>query len=189
MKLRSRIGFKAVAFILVFAIAAALISVRFNVIAFEDYVPTVGNEAVPDLSYIETEAESVPDALFEVSDSRSSNSKTLRFNDGSMLLCDKWGNEYIEYFYDASGSPYALRYFNGTSYAKNNFVKNAEGDILELRNTANTLVATYIYDGWGKLASVKDGSGNAITSQTHIANLNIQQHIRRRSNCHESFWL
>ncbi len=93
--------------------------------------------------------------------------------DGSMLLCDKWGNEYIEYFYDASGSPYALRYFNGTSYAKYYFVKNAEGDILELRNTANTLVATYIYDGWGKLVSVKDGSGNAITSQTHIANMNI----------------
>ncbi|MBO4261711.1 MAG: RHS repeat protein [Clostridia bacterium] len=106
--------------------------------------------------------------------SKSVNGTTHTYTyDGSMLLCDKWGNEYIEYFYDASGSPYALRYFNGTSYAKYYYVKNAECDILELRNTANTLVATYIYDGWGKLVSVIDGSGNAITSQTHIANLNI----------------
>ena len=52
------------------------------------------------------------------------------------------------------------------------FTKNIEGDILELRSSANTLVARYIYDGWGKLLEVRDASGNAITSSTHIANLN-----------------
>jgi len=41
-----------------------------------------------------------------------------------------------------------------------------------LRSSTNTLVARYIYDGWGKLLEVRDASGNAITSSTHIANLN-----------------
>ena len=92
--------------------------------------------------------------------------------DGTLLICDKWGSQYIEYFYDASGSPYALNYYNGSTSTKYYFVKNIEGDILELRSGTNTLVARYIYDGWGKLLEVRDASGNAITSSTHIANLN-----------------
>lgn len=92
--------------------------------------------------------------------------------DGSLLLCDKWGSQYIEYFYDASGSPYALNYYNGSTSTKYFFVKNIEGDILELRGSTNALVAKYIYDGWGKLLEVRDASGNAITSFEHIANLN-----------------
>ncbi len=92
--------------------------------------------------------------------------------DGSLLLCDKWGGQYVEYFYDATGKPYALRYYDGILPTKYYFTKNIEGDILELRSSANTLVARYIYDGWGKLLEVRDASGNAITSSTHIANLN-----------------
>ena len=93
--------------------------------------------------------------------------------DGSLLLCDKWGSEYVEYFYDASGSPYALNYFNGTAATKYYFVKNVEGDILELRTESNALAAKYIYDCWGRLLEVRDAGGNPITSTTHIANLNI----------------
>ncbi len=92
--------------------------------------------------------------------------------DGMLLLCDKWGSQYIEYFYDASGSPYSLNYYNGSTSVKYYFVNNIEGDVLELRTGTNTLVARYIYDGWGKLLEVRDASGNAITSSTHIANLN-----------------
>ena len=92
--------------------------------------------------------------------------------DGSLLLCDKWGSQYIEYFYDATGKPYALRYYDGILPTKYYFTKNIEGDILELRSSTNTLAARYIYDGWGKLLEVRDASGNAITSSTHIANLN-----------------
>ena len=90
-----------------------------------------------------------------------------------LLLCDKWGSEYVEYFYDASGSPYALSYFNGTAATKYYFVKNVEGDILELRTENNALAAKYVYDCWGRLLEVRDAGGNPITSTTHIANLNI----------------
>ncbi len=44
--------------------------------------------------------------------------------------------------------------------------------MLELRDAYDYSVAFYEYDPWGKLLSVKDASGNAITSATHIANIN-----------------
>ena len=93
--------------------------------------------------------------------------------DGSLLLCDKWDNKYVEYFYDAEGNPYALSFYNGNSTSKYYFVRNASGDILELRTTTGTLAAKYIYDAWGKLISVKDASGNEITSSASIANINV----------------
>ena len=92
--------------------------------------------------------------------------------DGSLLLCDKWSNKYVEYFYDAEGNPYALKFFNGSSSTKYYFVRNAAGDILELRTGSGTLAAKYIYDTWGKLLSIKDSSGNEITSSTNIAIIN-----------------
>ena len=91
--------------------------------------------------------------------------------DGSQLLCDKWDGKYIEYFYDAGGSPYALSYYNGSSTEKFYFVKNAEGDILELRTASGALCASYVYDAWGKIVSVKNSAGTEITAQTHIAKL------------------
>ena len=103
--------------------------------------------------------------------------------DGMLLLCDMWDDKYIEYFYDSSGSPYALNYFDGTTARKHYFVKNVEGDILELRTGSGTLTAKYVYDGWGKLLEVRDASGNPITSSSHIANLNI---LRCRSYIYDT---
>ncbi len=34
------------------------------------------------------------------------------------------------------------------------------------------MVARYTYDAWGKVLSITDGNGNAVTSSTHIANIN-----------------
>ena len=39
-------------------------------------------------------------------------------------------------------------------------------------NTSGSIVAKYTYDAWGKVTAVKDASGNAITSSTHVANIN-----------------
>lgn len=46
------------------------------------------------------------------------------------------------------------------------------GDVDQIFNTSGNLVARYIYDTWGNTVSVTDASGNAITSTTHIANIN-----------------
>ena len=91
---------------------------------------------------------------------------------GEVLVCETWGHSCIEYFYDESGAPLYFLYDDGSSVQKYYYITNAQGDVIQLRSASNTLLALYSYDAWGKLLSVKDASGNAITSATHIANIN-----------------
>ena len=49
---------------------------------------------------------------------------------------------------------------------------NRRGDVVALYDSTGTLFATYDYDVWGKLISVKDASGNTITSDSNFAILN-----------------
>ena len=44
--------------------------------------------------------------------------------------------------------------------------------MIALYNSAGTLFARYEYDAWGKLLSVKDSSGNAITDSSNFAIIN-----------------
>ena len=44
--------------------------------------------------------------------------------------------------------------------------------MVQLRAEDNSLVAEYIYSGYGEILSIKDASGNEITDQNHIANVN-----------------
>ena len=49
---------------------------------------------------------------------------------------------------------------------------NSRGDIEGIYNGNGELRAKYEYDAWGNVLSIKDASGNAITSASHIGNLN-----------------
>lgn len=49
---------------------------------------------------------------------------------------------------------------------------NSRGDIIGIYNGDGILKAQYKYDSWGNVLSVTDENGNAITSATHIGNLN-----------------
>jgi RHS repeat-associated protein len=75
---------------------------------------------------------------------------------------------YISYYYDENGAPMGIN-VNGSAYF---FVKNLQGDITAIMSYTGTVVAKYTYDAWGKLLSVRDGNNQAVTSPTHIANLN-----------------
>ena len=75
---------------------------------------------------------------------------------------------YISYYYDENGAPMGVN-VNGSAYF---FVKNLQGDITAIMSYTGTVVAKYTYDAWGKLLSVRDGNNQAVTSPTHIANLN-----------------
>ena len=55
---------------------------------------------------------------------------------------------------------------------ENYYVLNLQGDVIELRNADGTLYCSYTYDAWGKVLSVRDGDGNAITGINNIANRN-----------------
>ena len=97
--------------------------------------------------------------------------------DGDRLLCEilqaNSNPKELWFLYDGSGQLVGLQYQNQTYI----FVKNIQGDVTQLRQ-GNTVVANYTYDAWGKLLSVTDANGAAITNASHIANLNP---IRYRS--------
>ena len=46
------------------------------------------------------------------------------------------------------------------------------GDVTALLDTQGNVVVKYAYDAWGKVLSVTDGSGNAITDEYHVGNQN-----------------
>ena len=79
----------------------------------------------------------------------------------------------LDFIYDESGKPFALVYTNGTATPVTYYyVLNLQGDVVALLDSSGTCVARYNYNAWGEILSVTNANGVAITSSTHIANLN-----------------
>ena len=55
------------------------------------------------------------------------------------------GNDELHFFYDAQNRP-AVVVYNGTAYA---YVKNLQGDIIAILDSAGSAVVRYTYDAWG----------------------------------------
>ena len=100
--------------------------------------------------------------------------------DGTQLLAERYGTTRLEFMYNESGQPHLVRYStnSGSSYGTYYYILNQQGDVMALMDTAGELAVKYTYDPWGKVLTVTNGSGTAITSATHIANVNP---IRYRS--------
>ena len=60
-----------------------------------------------------------------------------------------YGNDYLDFFYDADGRPFALNY-NGTYYY---YILNLQGDVIRLIDSNGITVAAYEYDPYGKIIS------------------------------------
>ena len=84
------------------------------------------------------------------------------------------GNAKFYYSYDANGTLYSVKYTltDSSDLMTYYFTHNSRGDIVGIYNGAGQLRAHYEYDAWGNVLSVTDQNGNAITSATHIGNLN-----------------
>ncbi len=52
------------------------------------------------------------------------------------------------------------------------YIKNLQEDIIGIKDANFNLVATYKYDSWGKILSIKDSNGIEITDTKHIAHIN-----------------
>ncbi|MBQ8185096.1 MAG: RHS repeat-associated core domain-containing protein, partial [Lachnospiraceae bacterium] len=70
--------------------------------------------------------------------------------------------------YDNENSVCGIIYENATYY----FQKNLQGDVIALVDANAQVAARYTYDAWGKVTGVKTKDGTAITSSTHVANIN-----------------
>jgi len=98
--------------------------------------------------------------------------------DGSTLLAQKVGNDWMYFFYDADGILGFI--YNNCAYY---YAKNLQGDVLSVLDSYGLTVCEYTYDSWGKLITVTDDSGNAVTNSTHVALLNP---IRYRGYLYDS---
>lgn len=84
------------------------------------------------------------------------------------------GNIWLTYLYDEAGTRYGFQYKNGSVIKYYYYLYNGQGDVTEIVDSNGNTVAQYTYNAWGRLLSVKNGIGNAVSasSTTHIANLN-----------------
>lgn len=98
---------------------------------------------------------------------------TYEYLDG-LLMHETRGEQAYDYYYDANGQLYAVSYKLSENDTKKvyYFTHNWRGDIVGIYNGNGDLKATYSYDAWGNVTAIEDASDNAITSATHIANLN-----------------
>ncbi|WP_051515133.1 RHS repeat-associated core domain-containing protein, partial [Fervidicella metallireducens] len=84
---------------------------------------------------------------------------------GDKVTLESNGCDTIDYSYDSSDNLISMK-LNGVEYY---YIRNAQGDILGLLDGTGTQVASYTYDSWGKLISIKDQNGNDVTNTTwHI---------------------
>ena len=65
------------------------------------------------------------------------------------LLRETYGSNTLDFFYDANGYPYALKY-NGTTYY---YITNLQGDVMYLIDANENTVASYEYDPYGNMVS------------------------------------
>ena len=76
---------------------------------------------------------------------------------GEKIIAEKIGEEYLKFYYDATGV--CGFNYNGIDYY---YQKNIQGDILRIYNDSGALYAEYSYDAWGK-CTIKNNVNNIAT--------------------------
>ena len=68
------------------------------------------------------------------------------------------GTNTLDFFYDTSGKPYALKYNNTLYY----YITNLQGDVLHIVDTYGVPVVSYSYDPYGKPTVTSDTSNKSL---------------------------
>ena len=85
-----------------------------------------------------------------VRSSKTVGSTTYKYTTLSGLVTRQTGgNATIDFVYDESNQPLAMKYNNTLYY----YVLNAQGDVVRIINSSRSVVASYTYDPWGKIIS------------------------------------
>lgn len=69
--------------------------------------------------------------------------------DGTRILADYSSGSELVFAYDEKNAPQSFTY-NGTKY---NYVTNLQGDVIEIRDSANNVVGSYVYNAYGQIIS------------------------------------
>ncbi len=102
------------------------------------------------------------------SKSRSDGKACKYYLDGTDIILEKRAADMLYYIRDDVGSLIGMKYNEDVYY----YIKNLQEDIIGIKDANFNLVATYEYDSWGKILSIKDSNGIEITDTKHIAHIN-----------------
>ena len=82
---------------------------------------------------------------------------------GGRIVAEEWGDNYLIYLYDESGSPVGMCYRKSsdfeTAFTRYFFEKDLFGNIVAIYNEAGTKVANYCYDAWGNCTVLANTNG------------------------------
>jgi len=82
---------------------------------------------------------------------KTMNGTTTQFYlNGSDILTQITGNERLDFFYDDAGDLLGFKYGGNNYY----YIRNLQNDMIGILDSAGTQVVSYVYDSWGKLASI-----------------------------------
>ena len=87
------------------------------------------------------------------------NGTTTQFYlNGSDILTQITGSERFDFFYDDAGDLLGFKYGGNNYY----YIRNLQNDIIGILDSAGTQVVSYVYDSWGKLASISGSAKDTI---------------------------
>lgn len=97
------------------------------------------------------------------------NNEIIRYHtEQNMVIFEEKGNNVIYYIRDEKGNLEGFKYNNTLYY----YIKNIQNDIIGILDSNLNEIATYEYDSYGNVLSIKDSNGNEITDKTNIAIIN-----------------
>lgn len=90
------------------------------------------------------------------------------YDSDNNLIAMVSGNSTLLFYYDESGNITSFS-LGGNMYF---YVKNLQGDIINIADSSGTVLVRYDYDVFGKITAIKNGNNQAITDTSSIAFLN-----------------
>ena len=88
--------------------------------------------------------------LAGVRDSKTVDGVTYNYiTQNGQVVRQTWGRHVMDFIYDNTGKPYAVKY-DGTLYY---YVLNLQGDVIAIVTTWGAAYGTYTYDAWGNVIS------------------------------------
>ena len=76
-----------------------------------------------------------------------------------LLIRQTWGSNYMDFLYDETGSVYSIVYNDYWYY----YLRNLQGDVVQIIDSTGTKVVEYSYDAWGK-CTIVHGASHALAN-------------------------
>ena len=89
----------------------------------------------------------------------------MYYDSDNNLIATVNGEHTLFFYYDENGSATSFS-LGGNMYF---YVKNLQGDIVNIVDSSGTVLVRYDYDVFGKITAIKNGSNQVITDTSSLA--------------------